>query len=263
MRLESSFIQIDGIGEVTERRLWERGVTSWDAARDVDVLRRDQRAAVDSYCADARAALNAADAAFFCSALPARQTWRLADTFATDCAALDIETTGLDRHRDVVTTVSVADRSGVETLVRGRDLTRERLADLLADVCVLVTFNGTRFDIPFLERAFDLTIDAAHVDLLYPCRELGLSGGLKPVERELGIERAVPDVDGREAVELWYRYRDGDDAALDRLVTYNREDTRTLLPILDRVHDRLEQDVFVPHVPDDVTPAGGEPSAHP
>lgn len=249
VRLESSFIQIDGIGNVTERRLWEHGITHWNAAVDARVLRRDQRAAVGEHARLASDALATGDVSFFANRLPSRESWRLSETFRDGCVALDIETTGLNRFRDDVTTVSVFDGSRTETLVRGRDLTRASLERLLADVDVVVTYNGQQFDLPFLETAFDLDIEVPHVDLRYPCRRLGLTGGLKAVERQLGIDRELPDVDGRQAVELWYRYRAGDRSALERLVRYNQEDVRTLLPVLDRVHAHLEREVFTPYIP--------------
>ena len=30
VRIENSFIPVEGVGETTERRLWEAGVTTWD-----------------------------------------------------------------------------------------------------------------------------------------------------------------------------------------------------------------------------------------
>src|SRR3972149_2982460 len=53
---------------------------------------------------------------------------------------------------------------------------------------VLVTFNGARFDLPFLRRAFPrMRLDQIHVDLLHPLRRLGYRGGLKAIARQGGI----------------------------------------------------------------------------
>jgi len=81
---------------------------------------------------------------------------------------------------------------------------------------------------------------------MYPCKRLGLSGGLKPIERQLGIERDRPDISGRDAVRLWHQYERGDEAALDTLVSYNREDTVNLRTLADVVCDALHEDVFTP-----------------
>ena len=63
-------------------------------------------------------------------------------------------------------------------------------------------------------------------------------GGLKTVERRLGIRRNLPDIDGAEAVRLWRRYQANyDQDALRLLLEYNKEDVlnlRTLRGHLDR-----------------------------
>jgi uncharacterized protein YprB with RNaseH-like and TPR domain len=64
---------------------------------------------------------------------------------------------------------------------------------------------------------------------MYDCWRQNLRGGLKAVERQLGIERRLKDVNGWEAVKLWWRYVDSFDLeALDRLLEYNREDVVNL-----------------------------------
>jgi uncharacterized protein YprB with RNaseH-like and TPR domain len=64
---------------------------------------------------------------------------------------------------------------------------------------------------------------------MYECWKHNLYGGLKSVERQLGIAREVQGVSGRMAVELWWRYVRYDDTnALRRLLDYNREDVLNL-----------------------------------
>ena len=54
-------------------------------------------------------------------------------------------------------------------------------------------------------------------------------GGLKKVEKQLGIERQLPDIGGYDAVRLWWRYvNDSDATALATLIRYNREDVVNL-----------------------------------
>jgi len=45
---------------------------------------------------------------------------------------------------------------------------------------------------------------------MYDCWSKNLYGGLKAVERQLGIERHLKDVNGYEAVRLWWKYVDSD-----------------------------------------------------
>jgi hypothetical protein len=246
VRIENSFIFVDGVGERTERRLWEAGVTHWDAFADVgaDVLGPKTSASVETALEGGREALSANDTRFFADRLPAKRRWRLYENAREEACFFDIETTGLDRYADRVTTVSFHRAGETRTLVAGEDLTRGAIERELERASLLVSFNGARFDVSFLEGAFDCSIEVPHLDLMYPCRRLGLDGGLKAIEREVGIDRELDDVDGREAVRLWHRYERGDEDALDRLVRYNRADARNLEALSERVVSALDREVF-------------------
>jgi len=247
MRVENSFIPVRGVGEHTERKLWERGVTTWDEF-DGAVPGPAPADRVESFISTAWERLDDGDATFFGETLPGECQWRLYENFREETCFLDIETTGLDRYTDDVTVVSCHRDGDTETFVRGRDLTGDRLARHLDGASLLVTFNGKRFDVPFLEEAFDLDVSMPHVDLMYPCRRLDLTGGLKEIERTVGIDRDRPDLSGRDAVRLWHEYERGDEQALETLVSYNRDDTANLQRLLDIVSARLHERVFEPAV---------------
>jgi uncharacterized protein YprB with RNaseH-like and TPR domain len=237
VRVENSFIGAEGVGETTERNLWSAGVTHWDEF-DRSVVGSTTAERIEAFIADARDHLSRGDTGFFGSALPDAEHWRLYENFRSEACFFDIETTGLDHHADRVTTVSVHRGGETTTLVRGRDLDAQRLRTELGEASLLVTFNGKRFDVPFLEASFEVSLDAPHVDLMYPCRRLDLTGGLKTVERELNIDREH-DIGGREAVRLWHEYEGGDRRALETLVEYNRDDARNLRTLMEVVANRL------------------------
>lgn len=244
MRVENSFIGVAGVGEKTERGLWRSGVTHWDDFY-ADAVGPTTAERVETFIEEGRDRLDAADVAFFDRAFPSTENWRLWESFAERACCFDIETTGLDQHRDVVTTVSYAQDGDVETLVRGDDLTADALEAMVEDAGMLVTFNGKRFDVPFLETTFDCSLDAPHIDLMYPCKQIGLSGGLKQIERDVGIERDRPDISGRDAVRLWREYERGSADALETLVEYNRADTVNLRTLMDDVAGSLHEETFV------------------
>lgn len=250
MRIESSFIQIPGIGEKNEQALWEAGMTDWREPIEQSAVSHSRRRRINAFRSEAAAQLEAANVAYFAQELPSAERWRLAESFRDRITALDIETTGLDQSRDYVTTVSLFDQTGARTYIRGQNLTVDRLTSELDEADLLVTYNGARFDIPFLEAEFGLSIDQPHLDIMYPCQSLGWRGGLKAVERRLGITRSMPDIDGREAVRLWHQYQRGSEHALDRLVAYNQEDVRTLFPLVDTVVETLDDRYFHPYLPD-------------
>jgi len=238
VRIENSFIPIRGVGETTERRLWEAGITRWDDF-DGSVVGPTTADRIHDFVDVATDHLRRGDAGFFDEAFPSGERWRFYENFRDDALFFDIETTGLDAARNDVTTVSVHRGGETTTLVRGDNLSTAALRERFVDAPLIVSFNGARFDVPFLEQSFDLSIDAPHLDLMYPCRRLDLTGGLKRIEQDVGIDRDRPDISGEDAVRLWRQYERGDDAALDTLVSYNREDTKNLERLADHVTDRL------------------------
>ena len=94
---------------------------------------------------------------------------------------------------------------------------------------VLVSYNGKSFDVPVIERFFNITLDKAHIDLRYVLNFLGFKGGLKGCESQLGLSRSKLDgVNGYMAVLLWNLYQQtGERRALETLLAYNIMDTST------------------------------------
>lgn len=242
MRIEQSYVPVRGVGEKRERSLWERGATHWNRF-DPGLLGEKTGTRVESFIERAEPRLEAEDISFFAREFPGDAQWRLYENFRNDTLFLDIETTGLDHTRDVVTTVSLHRNGETTTLVRGRDLTADRLRSHVEAAGLLGTFNGVQFDVPFLEAELGLDIDLPHLDLRFLSQRLGLTGGLKQIERTIGIERDRPDISGRDAIRLWRKYERGDQAALDTLIEYNRADTVNLQDLLEVVVGRLDEDI--------------------
>lgn len=250
MKIENTFNFVPGIGEKTEQKLWKNGVTHWDEIESTDRLSSGKQDKAREFIEKARKNLNVENEAFFGKKVPDRSHWRMYENFAESAAFFDIETTGLDEKRNKVTTVSIYRNGESFTLVRGQDLTEERLKEEFFRSSVVVSFNGKRFDQPFLESNYNLQIDNPHIDLMYLGQRTGLSGGLKKIEKELGIGRGdLEDVDGREAVRLWKRYeRHNDEKALEKLIHYNQLDAENLQSLMDIVSERLERQIFRKHL---------------
>ena len=174
-----------------------------------------------------------ADAGFFHALLPRQETWRLYPEFAEQALFLDIETTGLSAHFDQVTMIGAFGGGKLALFVNGINL--EQFPAYVARFPLLVTFNGSQFDVPFLRTHFpQARLDQAHIDLRFVLAALGHRGGLKAVERSLGLARdaAIRDVHGFEAVRLWHRWRRGDRAALGKLALYNLTDVVNLAELI-------------------------------
>lgn len=156
-------------------------------------------------------------------------------------AYLDIETTGLYPTYSEITVVGIyiTRRSGVQFVqLVGNKISGDAILDSLQGVKEIYTYNGSRFDLPFIRarHGVNLVSQFDHCDLMYHCWRNRLYGGLKGVERCLGIERKLKEVNGYEAVRLWWRYiNDGDRGALQKLLDYNKEDVINLKVLRDRL----------------------------
>jgi uncharacterized protein YprB with RNaseH-like and TPR domain len=99
---------------------------------------------------------------------------------------LDVETTGLSWFYDEITLVGRAHDGAYRVHVAGED--PSDLLNTLACARALVTFNGTLFDLKFLKKTFgEISLPPVHVDLRYLSKRVGLTGGQKLIEVELGI----------------------------------------------------------------------------
>ena len=149
-------------------------------------------------------------------------------------AYLDIETTGLSWFYDYITVIGIyLCNSKDARLIQlvGKQVTRDKLLKELKNVNRIYTYNGSRFDLPFIHGSLGTNLAAlfSHHDLMYDCWRCNLFGGLKAVERQLGIPRQLQGISGRDAVLLWHRYQDyGDWSALATLLEYNKEDVMNL-----------------------------------
>jgi uncharacterized protein YprB with RNaseH-like and TPR domain len=248
--LERSFVLLNRVGQRTERRIWDQGVGTWDDFIDADKVSpfsTHRKEEADEMLERAKVAIRDQEADFFAQMLPNREVWRLYPHFKEDAVFLDIETTGLSRH-SAVTVVGLARGGQFRALVRGQDLTRSELARELEGARMIVTFNGASFDLPILRGQYATPgLDLPHLDLRYLARRVGLTGGLKRIERELGLarDREFAMMTGEDAVHLWRLWeRRGNQKALDLLLMYNEADVVNLMDVADVVCEQVTSKTF-------------------
>ncbi len=245
--LQNTFIHIPGIGYKTELNLWQNRILNWeDYLKNFRKVRvgGEKRDNIAACIMDSRCHLAKGNYQFFASSIPKREAWRVYPEFRDSVAFLDIETTGLDVS-DAITMVGIYDGSQVKTFVKGINL--DEVQNELSRYSLLVTYNGACFDLPFLKSHFhNVALDQLHIDLRYPLKRLGYSGGLKQIEYSLGIQRSeeTKNLDGFDAVRLWYEYQNGSKESLELLIRYNSEDITNLKKLVEFVYSGLKKRIL-------------------
>lgn len=246
--LKRTFIHIPGIGHETERSLWEQGCRDWDCfladPKGFRVGTADPVMALDRV-QESKARLEGRDHQFFRHGLGTAEAWRAYPDFRDSVAYLDIETDGR-RSGDAVTVIGLYDGEQFQAWVKGDGL--ERFRDAISHYSMIVTFFGTGFDVPMLQKRFrGLVFDQIHLDLCPTLRKLGIGGGLKKIEKQLGIVRGedTDGLDGLAAIRLWQAHvRGHDESALERLIAYNRDDVVNLETLAEYAYGKLSKAVF-------------------
>lgn len=228
--LQHTFCHLPGIGPRTEQRFWDNGITSWQDYLALPTSRSNRQ--IQLSIEESLSQWQEQNPVFFANKLPSKLRWRLYEDFQSTCAFLDIETTGLGNFGDHVTTIALYDGTQLRCYVHGINL--EEFPKDVQRYKVLVTYNGTTFDLPFLMRQFNMTFPQAHIDLRYVLRGMGYSGGLKKCEKMMNLDRGeLQDLDGFAAVLLWQEYkRSKDPRTLETLLAYNVADTINLETLL-------------------------------
>lgn len=244
--ITESFIFLPGVQERSEQRLWNAGITTWDhllEAKSVPGVSKERllfwkgriRLAQETLCTDGPTAL--------ARAFGTRHAWRCYDHIMENPRFIDIETT---EYRTDITVIGVSDGEFYQAFVKGKNLDVHAMRRAFAGASCIITFNGSSFDLPIIERAFPgLLPDVPHLDLRHICSQAGLRGGLKAIERHLGIGRteAIEGYSGADAIMLWYRHKFGDDQALQELIDYNAADVLNLAPLADLVIPALWKNI--------------------
>ena len=240
--LKNTFIHISGIGPKTERHLWQQGVFTWEqylglgrplfsSARDAFV-RKNLQQSIE----------NIDNILFFRDRLSSSDLWRLFGSFRDQAVYLDIETSIGHHGADDITVIGLYDGHNVQTYVSGINLDGFEIA--IASYKLVITFNGSLFDLPIIRRHFPhIALPPVHIDLRFFLRKLGYQGGLKQIEKAFSVSRE-PEIEGMtgyDAVKLWKAYEYGDRSALKRLIQYNTADIVHLRPLMEVGYDQMKK----------------------
>lgn len=144
-------------------------------------------------------------------------------------AFFDIETDGLGEKANV-TMIACLIGNRVDVFTRGENL--DEFLDRIETADLLVSFNGATFDEPKLLNHFRIpNLPKPHLDLRKVCKARGITGGLKQIEKQIGLIRPADIVamTGEDADWMWRAWEKDHDVALwTKLLRYSAADVIAL-----------------------------------
>jgi len=248
--LTSTFLHIPGVGPTTERALWKVGITNWrtllENLPDAPLGTASQIDAQKTL-EESIQALENREHQYFSKKLGLGEAWRAFHDFRDELVYLDIETDG-GMHGDSVTIIGIYGNGQFRAFVKGNDI--EEFQDAISHYGMIVTFFGSGFDLPMIQKRFwGITLDQIHLDLCPTLKRLGYRGGLKKIEKQVGIARdeETDGMSGLDAIVMWNAYMRGDQDALRKLILYNEEDVVNLERLAELAYDKMKAVTFDPH----------------
>jgi uncharacterized protein YprB with RNaseH-like and TPR domain len=245
--IRQALLHLPGVGEHRLQILRECGIRTWlQVVEQPRKLLGMGEAAWDELRRAVEACEKAVveqDLGYLCRILHPADKWRVLGVYPQCASFFDLETSGLSTADDI-TVVACQHANGLRLFTRGQNL--DEFLELLENVKLLVSFNGNSFDVPQVLRHFNIPeLPCAHLDLRWICWHAGFAGGLKEIERHMGIVRP-PDlsgVDGAEAVMLWHLWQyTANRQALHTLVRYCGADALALQAVTAKIVNHLSAD---------------------
>jgi len=219
--IETSFLQFTGIGKKTFSKLLDAGYTDWNSIVENPYnlpfgSSMSTRLLVE--IREYQAQLQNRNIAFFTERLVAEDKWKILLDYYDRISYFDIETNG-DIYGNNITVIVCLHKGTIYRYVNSENI--ESFLDILEDVELLVSFNGISFDIPMVQNFFHIRlIPCPHIDLRWVCYHKNLRGGLKSIEKQMGIQRPkhLDGVDGMDAIVLWHNWIEKNDHASKKLL---------------------------------------------
>lgn len=235
--LDEAFLHLEGIGPKRLEEMKSLGIKNWDEILDrISEVSKGERTRLKlkESLIQSKLAKEKQDLDYLTNVFHPRDKWRILDHFKNELSFFDIETDGMYNH---ITVIGCLHRGENYTFIRGENL--DDFLGFLDEMKLLVSFNGSSFDIPCILKYFHIPkFPVPHVDLRWVLYQSGIKGGLKDIEKRFSIFRdsEINDVDGMEAVYLWFRYKEwGDKSAKEKLIQYCLADVNSLKTLTEKV----------------------------
>jgi uncharacterized protein len=247
--IETCFTIFEGISEKTEATIKIQGIKDWNAFLKKDTIKgisSKRKAFYNSRILSLKQALRKDDISLLATHIPLHKQWMLYKYYKEDALFIDIEVTGVKKD-DYVFLIAIYDGINTKLMIRDINLNLQELKKFLAKYPMLISFNGTVHDIPFLKKRYpDLFSDVLHMDLRFLTQKISFRGGLKKIEKLLGIKRTEIQEKYRsgDIKRLWRMWKgSGDKYYLNLLIEYAEDDVISLKKIAECTIDRLKKEI--------------------
>ena len=240
--IRKSFIFLDKLANKTEQNLWQQNITDWNTflkTKTIKGISNLRKHYYDRQIQEAQRQLLKENSAYFSTILPKKEAWRLYDYFKEEACYLDVE---VDSHGKIIL-LGIADNYQTKTFIQNVNLEKNIIQKEINQYKLIITFNGSSFDLPKLKKQLNIDLSVPHIDLKPLCINLGLKGGLKEVEKLLKLNRP-PNLRG-SPIGLWKSFHaSGDRDWLDLLIAYNKEDIENLQAIATYCYQELSKKIY-------------------
>lgn len=242
--ITSNFKIIKGIKEKTEKKIKEQGINNWDEFLKRTEIKGISKKQLTKYKHEIRIikkAVENKDHEKLAELIPKKHHWQLYKKFMEEAIYLDLE-----KDRKGITIISISDGENTKTLLRGKNLCKETIKEAFKRGKILISYNGSSYDLPTIKKEYGIEWKGPHIDLKPLAEKLGMKGGLKSIEKKLGITRKYETITTIRKGEpaLLYRMWKGskDDYYGELLLEYNQADTENLEIITKKIIKKLEEE---------------------
>ena len=235
--IEGALLHFKGIGKKKRELLYQRGIIDWETSikySESIPLNSNKKDEYIRFLDEHIQAEKEKNIGFFVKHFHSEDKWRILAKYFEDASFFDIETDG---YFNRITTISLYHNGNLFNYTRNQNL--EDFLDKLQELKLIVSFNGTSFDVPVVMQNFRIhEFPVPHLDLRWICYHEGIRGGLKEIEKILNIKRPgdLSGVDGMEAVLLWERWvRLNEQSSLEKLIKYCSADVLSLVKLSEKI----------------------------
>ena len=242
--IKNSFIFLERINTKKEQNIWQEGIKDWQDFSNQKNIKGISKEKLEYYkkkIKEAQQALTEQHYSYFKKKLPQKEMWRFYGLLKDEACFLDIEINS--QGKTII--VGISDYYNTNFFVKGVNLTKNLIEKELSKYKMIITFNGASFDLPKLQKQFNINFNQLHLDLKPLCVNLGLKGGLKEVEKIFDLKR--PSHLYGNPIDLWQAFHaSGDREYLDLLLDYNGEDIENLKDIIEIVYKKYRNKIYKP-----------------